>query len=276
MLLAMALPSTNVRERLAQEPIRELLGIADSWGARIGRPGNQELFNVKILFAPWKLSGGEMQTVPLALFQQRPLAESQAIRSVIKPFEVFRVRAHVIDPGTASPTDPIDAWLVEIIGEDNSDPGLNGLAQALKEPVSYRDDTLGTFLLDRRLSRFEGEASWNSRPIRLFLNVSKDQNPERAFAIARQLWASSAIWNERAHESAAHHLLKLRNERWRAETEPEITAESFKARIRLQSIVVTNGGELEFWFDDDNLFLGHAIRVWGNLTEGLISAGLEG
>jgi hypothetical protein len=276
MLLAMALPPQSVRDQLAQAPIREVLGIVDSRGARIGRPGNQELYNVNINFEQWKLPGGEMRALPLALFQQRPLAEALAIRSSVKDFEVFRVRAHVVETETTNPIDPIDAWLVEIIGEDNSDPELNRLARAFREPVSYRDDQLGTFLLDRKLNRFEGEALWNARPVRLILNVGKDQNPGPALEIAHQLWASSALWNERALDAAVRNLLSLRNERWRQDNGPEITGESFRSRIRLQSIVVTKDGQFEFWFEDDDLFRGHAIRVCGNLTEGLISAGLEG
>src|SRR5579862_101675 len=95
----MALPSLSVREQLAREPIREVLGIVDSWGARIGRPATQELWDIKIICEPWKLCGGELRTVPLALFQQRTLAEAQAIRALIKPFEVFCVRAMLLIRG---------------------------------------------------------------------------------------------------------------------------------------------------------------------------------
>lgn len=101
---------------------------------------------------------------------------------------------------------------------------------------------------------------------------------ESGVRVIQELWDIKIIfepWKLSGREMRTVPL-SLRNERWRQDNEPEITGESFRSRIRLQSIVVTNDGQFEFWFEDDDLFRGHAIRAWGNLTEGLISAGLEG
>jgi len=262
----------SVREQLARAPVAEAVGIVDAWGARISRAGDQP-WTVKIVLEAWRLAHGEMRNVQLSLYQEGTFEDLKAMRGLIKPFDVFRVRVQVLE---AEATSPQVGWLVEVIGEDKSDSELNVLAKAFREPVSYRDDTLGTFLLDRRLSRFEGDARWNGHPVRLTLGVGKDQNAEPAAAVAHQLWNSSALWNERVYEFAVRHFRKLKNERWLQTDEPEVAEGSFRERLKLQSIEVRTNGKFEFWFDDDDLFWGHAIRISGNLTEGPVSAGLEG
>ncbi len=269
----MALPSIIVREQLAEAPVRDVHGVVDSWGARIYRVGNQELWSLEIAFEAWKFEGEGIRNAPLVVYQQQPFEGAKAIRTLIKPLEVFRVRARVVERESATKT---DGWLIEVIGEDKFDTELNDLARRLNEPLSYHDGKLGTFLLDRRLNRFEGDVSWNGQAVTLILSASKGQSPESAATVAHQLWESSGTWNENVYECAIRHLLKLKNDVWLQSDEPEITGDSFRARLKLQNIVVTRNDEIEFWFDDGDLFWGHAICVRGNLAEGMISAGLEG
>ena len=52
--------------------------------------------------------------------------------------------------------------------------------------------------------------------------------------------------------------------------------ESFAKRIQLTSIAVEEEGYISFWFDDDDLFAGHSIHVYGNMKEGLKDAEIAG
>jgi hypothetical protein len=64
---------------------------------------------------------------------------------------------------------------------------------------------------------------------------------------------------------AAQEMLQGKNSSWPDEDGDEnelmITAEAFAERMTLNSVTVQNDGSLSFWFDDGDLFYGHAILV---------------
>lgn len=69
----------------------------------------------------------------------------------------------------------------------------------------------------------------------------------------------------RATARAAADLLKVHNESWR-ETDgntasPLLTAAEFEARLRLEGLVVREGGDIELSFADGDLFWGHEVVV---------------
>ena len=61
------------------------------------------------------------------------------------------------------------------------------------------------------------------------------------------------------------------------EEEPEeITREQFMERLELDAVQISADGRFEFWFNDGDLFWGHAIHVTGSLDQGPESAQMEG
>jgi hypothetical protein len=70
--------------------------------------------------------------------------------------------------------------------------------------------------------------------------------------------------------------LPLKNESWLGDNESEVSAEAFVERLALQSITVYPDGELEFGFEDGDLFWGHFIIVSGSLSEGPRDASIAG
>lgn len=65
---------------------------------------------------------------------------------------------------------------------------------------------------------------------------------------------------ETARKFAASQLLELKNKTWLEDGEEPITAEEFAERLVL-SEVISMGDIIEFWFDDDDIFWGHQVRV---------------
>lgn len=55
-----------------------------------------------------------------------------------------------------------------------------------------------------------------------------------------------------------------------------MTLEEFAALLELQSIDTDCKGRFHFWFDDGDIFWGHAVLVAGNLQDGLQNASMEG
>jgi len=56
-------------------------------------------------------------------------------------------------------------------------------------------------------------------------------------------------------------LLNLKNSTWPDDDGRPITAEEFKARMRLDSITIESDASTTFWHDDGDLFYGHSIQV---------------
>ena len=96
---------------------------------------------------------------------------------------------------------------------------------------------------------------------------------------ARALLADAQSWDERVRTFAAQQLTDLANQ-WaqdgEEETPEEITPEDFIARMELDAIQVDDQGGFTFWFEDGEMFWGHAIRVSGTLSGGPNDAQMEG
>ena len=65
---------------------------------------------------------------------------------------------------------------------------------------------------------------------------------------------------ETARKFAAQKLLDLKNNTWLEKDEEPLTAEEFAERLVLAE-VISMGDIVEFWFDDDDIFWGHRVRV---------------
>jgi hypothetical protein len=90
------------------------------------------------------------------------------------------------------------------------------------------------------------------------------------------LWDSRESWSDRIANYATTKLLGLKNKTWLGEDETELSAEQFRSKMKLESISMEPNGDFEFWFDDGDLFWGHAIRVSGNLSDGPTDAEIAG
>ena len=89
-------------------------------------------------------------------------------------------------------------------------------------------------------------------------------------------------WDRRVRSLAADKLLSLAND-WEADAAgseereaEEITREDFISRMELDAVQVYEDGAFDFWFNDGDLFWGHAIHVTGSLETGPEDAQMEG
>src|ERR1700722_6846217 len=86
----------------------------------------------------------------------------------------------------------------------------------------------------------------------------------------------SVCFRTRVKDYAALRLLALRNDAWSDEGEPPLESDEFKDRMRLESITVHPDGDFEYWYNDGDLFWGHAIHVSGSLAAGPTGADTPG
>jgi hypothetical protein len=199
--------------------------------------------------------------------------ELHRARAQVTPYAVLRVTARV-DANSVFNTP--QALLEPVIGIDTSDSVLNAHADQLQKAVLYNDPTFGTFTLDRRVNWYTAQVMWDDKAISLSLSADDSSELQEALNAARVLWESQAAWAQRISDYAVEQVLPLKNGTWREPGEPELTAQEFKERMRLESITVEPDGSFDFWHNDGDLFWGHSIQISGSVTGGPTSADIPG
>ena len=162
--------------------------------------------------------------------------------------------------------------------EPGFDPDLKAILEEQKKPVTFWEEGLGTFTLNRQVDWFETELDWLGGQISLVFDVGEDR--AGALQNAKALLADAAGWDKRVREYAADELLELAND-WSQDMDEdggavEVTREQFVERMELESIEVRADGSFQFWFGDGDLFYGHSIWVSGDLENGPNDAAMEG
>ena len=170
--------------------------------------------------------------------------------------------------------------IVDVLEEDASCPDLEEVLADYRRPVVVVDEVLGELTLDKDLDMFEGEALWRGEQICVSLEV--DTANEDTWADARramkEMLAEQDRWDRDMRTFAARELTELACE-WRESADeevPEITEESFARRIELRSIAMDADGSFSAYFDDDDMFFGHCVTVYGTLADGVTAANMEG
>ena len=197
---------------------------------------------------------------------------------------VYRLKArkkipHVVTEGvTASSQNQF--LIVELLEEEPPCPVLEEVLADYRRPVVVVDEVLGELTLNKDLDMFEGEVLWCGEQICVSLEV--DAVNEGTWADAsramKAMLAEQDRWDGDMRASAARELTELACE-WRESADeevPEITEESFARRIELRSIAMDADGSFSAYFDDDDMFFGHCVTVYGTLADGVTAANMEG
>ncbi|MFC2556367.1 MAG: DUF2262 domain-containing protein [Pauljensenia sp.] len=170
--------------------------------------------------------------------------------------------------------------IVEVLEENSSCPALKEVLAEYRRPVVVADEELGELTLDKDYDTFEGEILWRGEQICLSLEVdAADEDTWTAAVQAmRQMVADQAAWDRDMRAFAARELTQLACE-WRESADeevPEITEGSFARRIELRSIAMDAEGSFSAYFDDDDMFFGHCVVVYGTVADGVASVEMAG
>lgn len=267
-----ALRAEQLLLRLAAAPGVVLTGVVDASGVSGGsiRGG---AWTMHFSFAGWRLGHGDIDVRRLTVRQPVQQQELDAFRAQIKPYAVLGVRARFLDDEDLGGP---QALLEAVIGEEPHDLGLNRLAGELQQPVTHIDGVLGALQLDRRVNWFSGEVPWGSNTVQVNLHPEGDGELRTALRVAHELWSNQGGWTIQVREFAATHLLALKNDSWRDDDEPALTAAEFAEKLDLEAVTVDADGGFEFWCSDGDLFSGHSVLVHGTLDGGLQGAEIAG
>ena len=127
---------------------------------------------------------------------------------------------------------------------------------------------------------FEGGISWRGEDIDTSLEVdsSSEDTWTAAMTAMKQMMTDQDRWDRDMRAFAARQLTELACD-WRESADeevPEITEESFARRIELRSIAMDADGSFSAYFDDDDMFFGHCVVVYGTVADGVASAVMAG
>lgn len=197
---------------------------------------------------------------------------------------IYRVKIRTqidktVPEGIVNP--PKNKFLVtEIVEKDARYLALEELLAEYQKPIVLQDNILGVLTLNKRFGCFQGSVLWGGKIISLMLNVDKDNKGSwtRARKAMQKMLDEQANWDYDMRTFAANKLTSLAVD-WREsadEPTPEITEQSFANRIILKSISMTSGGSFSAFFNDDDMFFGHCVSVYGSLKKGIKSADMEG
>ena len=197
---------------------------------------------------------------------------------------VYRLKArkkipHKIPEGVTASSQN-EFLIVEVLEEDAPCPALEEVLAEYRRPVVLNDEELGELSLDKDLDMFEGGISWRGEDIDISLEVdsSSEETWTAAVAAMKQMMTDQDRWDRDMRAFAARQLTELACD-WRESADeevPEITEESFAQRIELTSIAMDPDGSFSAYFDDDDMFFGHCVVVYGTLADGVASAVMAG
>ena len=170
--------------------------------------------------------------------------------------------------------------IVDVLEENSPCPALDEVLAEYRRPVVVTDEVLGELALDKDYDTFEGVVPWRGEDIDISLEVdsSSEETWTAAVAAMKQMVADQDAWDRDMRTFAARELTELACE-WRESADeevPEITEESFARRIELRSIAMDADGSFSAYFDDDDMFFGHCVVVYGTLADGVASAVMAG
>jgi hypothetical protein len=166
--------------------------------------------------------------------------------------------------------------VAEVLEEGVQNDVLNALLEEYRKPVRISDPLLGEFELNKDFGMFEGTIDWLGKEIFVSLEVNIDYKAgwTKAMKALRVLFEEQRKRDSEFRDFAADELTALAND-W-SQDENLISKEDFIDKISLSSLSLTSGGKFIAYYDDGDMFYGHAVTVYGSLKKGLEAANIEG
>ncbi len=241
-----------------------ILAVTGANGFGGGKTHGEELWTISIGLTAWMEE--DSPDIHRGEFVLSTVGDEQlleVLRRRTRPDFIIKFRGRVSEDGKR--------LLLLDLPEPGFDPDLKAILEEQKKPVTFWEEGLGTFALNRQVDWFETEVDWLGGQISLVFDAEEDR--AEVLQRAKTLLAGAADWDERIRAYAADDLLASAND-W-AEDE-EITREQFIQRMELESIEIRADGSFEFWFADGDMFYGHSIHVSGDMENGPDDAAMEG
>ena len=200
--------------------------------------------------------------------------------------QICRIKVRkLLDDQAPAHMDPekFNCWCVtRILKSKASCPQLEAVLEEYSRPVVIEDKILGTLTLNRELNIVETSLWWNKEEISLMLEIDSEKRSswDAVFTAAKAIVMGQESWDTAMRAFAARELTELANDWLEDDDENQesagITEESFSKRITLSELSIGSGGSFTAYYNDDDMFWGHAVQVCGSLEEGPTTADIVG
>lgn len=171
--------------------------------------------------------------------------------------------------------------VLELVAAGISEPRLEAIRAKLSQPVSVLADGIGKFTLNRAFSCFEGHADWGGVSCSVMLDTDEEDGDtaEQALSVLQKLYSEQERWDTTWRSYAARELTDLANE-WQAGDDAQncepLTEQAFAQRLELSEMSISASGDITLYYDDDDMFWGHAVEVDANADGEIVSAQIVG
>lgn len=168
-------------------------------------------------------------------------------------------------------------YVTEIISENEKNDFLENLLTEYQKEVSINSEVLGKLILNKDTEVYgtEPDVDWCGNIISISISGDGDDIDE-LLADAEEFYKNRQEWNRKIREYASKELTELAND-WRDdEDDTEITEKDFAERIAICDISFYGDGDFSVYCDDDDMFWGHTVVVYGNIKTGFDSAEIAG
>lgn len=167
--------------------------------------------------------------------------------------------------------------IIKIIKEISNNEKLDKIKQELLKLVTIKN-SLGEFNLNRDYSEFKGEINWLSEKCNVHLNTDTQMGitANSSIEILNRIVIDIETLDKKIRKFASEKLKCLANE-WNENSTIEITNEEFMRRLVLKDIFINSEeDEINFWFEDDDMFCGHMVVVCMISNFNFVDATIEG
>ncbi len=199
----------------------------------------------------------------------------------IKQFGIYRLKVLFSLPFEAPYGGEVPAgrslFVTKVIKRNVSEPRLEAILTEYKKPVVI-DREWGRLTLDRGNGSYEGSVDFGGTEVDLSLSVDDGADTcNGSMEALEALMADPKEWVKKAKIFLAKEFTENANDWQSGEEDYEpITTVGFAKRITLCCISISEDGDLEFWFDDDDMFFGHTLVAYGTLEDGFTEGNMMG
>ena len=168
--------------------------------------------------------------------------------------------------------------LVEVLERQVAHEGLQQILTDYQKPVFLDDETLGRFELEKDLQFFSGTIHWMNEDTTVYLDTDEnnEETADECLASLQSLVKGQQAWDQTLRSFAADQLTELANDWLEDAEEDPVTPESFASRLSISELAIHKNGHIEVYFNDDDMFWGHAVLIDGNVDGTLSTANIVG
>ena len=257
----------------SSEPI-EIIGVVQPPGPGGAKNGKEQLWSLVFSVHPWKRQEGSLDSRSLRLAQNGFTRDQlRANIDSIKPYTVLRALIRFFEP---RPNMLFSAEVLEILNRNDPDTELQALATEQQKPIVVMHPLLGRLTFDRGHNTFQAMVPLAGKPIEVSINAAGEAPDPAVLAIAERFWKDQADWDRRLREFSAAQLLELKNDSWLQDDEKPLTDAEFINKLTPNSMGFEPPDDFTIYYNDGDIFWGHAIEIRGTLSKGPESADIVG